>query len=73
MSSLYNSAKALPYPSSYRHGWLPEPGSESWLKFHAEVSEAAGTVETIQGDECWIDPTVIALFEYLTNDPTVSI
>jgi len=72
MSSLYNSAKALPYPSSYRHGWLPEPGSESWSKFHAEVIKAVGAVETIQGDEDWIDATVIELFNYLTNEPTVS-
>ena len=72
MSRLYHSAKALPYPSSYRHRWLPEPGSDSWLRFHEEVIKAVEDVETIQGDESWIDDTVIELFQYLTGDPTVS-
>ncbi len=72
MSKVYSSAKALPYPSSFRHGWLPEPGSESWAKFHAEVTEAVGDFETILGNEDWIAPSVIELLEYLRDEPTVS-
>lgn len=72
MSKLYSSPNAFPYPSSYRHGWLPEPGSESWLKFHEEVTNAICVVDTITGEEEWIDPTVYELYKYLTTEPTVS-
>ena len=72
MTKSYGSPKSLPYPSCYRHGWLPEPGSESWSMFHSELAEVAGSIKEIKGDEDWIDSTVIELYEYLTTNPTVS-
>lgn len=72
MSRLYNSKNTLPYPSSFRHGWLPEPGSDAWLQFHGEITEAVAGVLSIEGNEEFIDPSVIALYRYLTDDPTVS-
>jgi phosphatidylserine decarboxylase len=66
MQISYSSSKHRPFPSSYRTGWLPEPGSESWGKFHEEVSQA---VET---QEAELDPSVQELLDFLKGNPIVA-
>jgi len=55
-----------PYPSSFRTGWLPEPGSETWQKFHALIQKA------VQELDDQLDPTVQDLLNFLTGDPIVN-
>ncbi|WP_197433824.1 phophatidylserine decarboxylase associated domain-containing protein [Agrobacterium vitis] len=54
------------FPSSYRTGWLPDPGSSSWKKFHEHVTEA---VMAFDGE---LDPTVQDLLDFLASNPVVS-
>ncbi|MEM5584988.1 phophatidylserine decarboxylase associated domain-containing protein [Roseibium sp. AS2] len=66
MQVSYSKSEHRAYPSSYRTGWLPEPGSESWTKFHEELAEA---VRSFDGE---LDPVVQDLLEFLTDNPIVA-
>ncbi|GAB4534675.1 MAG: hypothetical protein Tsb0019_36290 [Roseibium sp.] len=66
MQVSYGNSGDRAYPSSYRTGWLPEPGSTSWVKFHEQVSAAAESFDGV------LDPTVRDLLDFLNGNPVVA-
>lgn len=66
MQRSYSKSTSHPFPSSYRTGWLPEPGSTAWSKFHKLVADE---VSAFEGP---LDPSVQALLDFLTDNPVVS-
>jgi len=66
LQHLYGHPSHRPYPSSYRTGWLPEPGSQSWTQFHEEVGKAVAAADVA------LDPTVQDLLAFLNDNPVVA-
>lgn len=67
----FNAIEAsTPLPSSYRHGWLPAPGSESWLIFQAEVIEEVSRLN--EDVDLHLEPVVQDLLDYLQREPTAA-
>lgn len=66
MQDSFIVTNSRPSPSILRTGWLPEPGSASWKKFHEHVTKA---VAAFDGP---LDPAVQDLLDFLNGNPVVS-
>ncbi|SHO55412.1 phosphatidylserine decarboxylase family protein [Vibrio quintilis] len=66
MKNKFSTSTHRPYPSSYRTGWLPGPGSKSWEIFHEELADVV-----LQRDMT-LNPAVQDLLNFLTDEPIVA-
>lgn len=67
MPTQWNTAQfeVAPYPSSLLSGWMPEPGSAAWAKFHE------GLAAKLDPDSV-LSPAVDALLSFLDGNPVVA-